>query len=296
MVASSSSRRRGRREQGAAVGLQALERGALTRYRAVFIDEAQDLGTNALKFAVSLADERFNDVLVVADAAQNVFRQQFNWKQAGIQAQGRTRILRGNYRNTREVLEFAYAFLISSQDDSEALDLEDESVVIPPEAAVRSGPIPTLIFCNPTELVHRAVAEGQRLLGARQTPKKLAMLAMGTREAIDLERELVAEQLEFFFVSDPRQKDNPDRMAEAEEPVVLSTVYSAKGMEFPNVVLCCTPCEGMDVEELRSAIYVGMTRATENLVVLVARDHMLGAELAAAAEGRAQIDGREFRS
>ncbi|MEJ7792406.1 MAG: 3'-5' exonuclease [Gaiellaceae bacterium] len=277
-------------EQRATLGVQALEHGALPRYRAVFVDEAQDLGPSALRFAVLLADERFNDVLVVADAAQNVFRQQFNWKQAGIQAQGRTRILRRNYRNTREIVEFAYAFLTwSSRGDSEALDLEDESVVIPPEAAVRSGPAPTLLFCEPDEVVRRAVAEAQRLLGARKTPKKLAILAMGNREAIDLERQLVAEKLEFFFVSDPRHKDNADRMAEAEEPIVLSTVYSAKGMEFPNVVLCCTPREGMEPEELRSAIYVGMTRATENLVVLAAKDHVLADELVAAAEDRARI-------
>lgn len=116
------------------------------------------------------------------------------------------------------------------------------------------------------------------------------MLTMGNRGAIDLERKLEAEKIEFFFVSDPREKDNPDRMAEAEQPVVLSTVYSAKGMEFPNVVLCCTPREGMHPEELRSAIYVGMTRATENLVVLAEKEHVFAADFAAAAEGRARID------
>jgi AAA domain/UvrD-like helicase C-terminal domain len=274
-------------EQRAAVGLTALDRGALPRYRGVFIDEAQDLGTNALRFAVSLADGRFNDVLVVADAAQNVFRRQFNWKQAGIHAQGRSRLLRRNYRNTREILEFAYAFLTSGQEDPAVVDLEDESALVPPEAALRSGPPPSLVFCDGSELVSRAVRNAVQLLEGRQTPKKLALLTIDRRETTGLRKELEKAKVEFFLVADNSSKD---RFAEVNEASVLATVYSAKGMEFPNVVLCCTPREGMDGEELRSAIYVGMTRATENLIVLVEKDHVFAPEFAAAAEGRARID------
>ncbi len=262
-------------EERAAAGLRALEQGALTRYRAVFVDEAQDFGTNALRFAVSLADERFNDVLVVADAAQNVFRRRFNWKQAGIQAQGRTRILRKNYRNTREILELAYSFLVPAGDGVEALDLEDENAIVPPEAALRSGSIPRVVLCDPRDLVVRAIEETKQLVTAKSAPKQLGLLTMGNQQAIDLARLLRSESIEYFFVSDPKHRTNRDRVASAEAPVILSTVYGAKGLEFPDVVVCCTPRDGQEPDALRSAIYVGMTRATERLVVVAEQNHAL---------------------
>jgi AAA domain/UvrD-like helicase C-terminal domain len=276
-------------EERAAVALEALKRGALGRYRAVFVDEAQDFGPNALRFAVSLADDRFNDVLIVADAAQNVFRQRFSWKDAGIQAQGRTKILRRNYRNTREILELAHAFLLPEGTEADVLDLDDEAVIVPPDAAVRQGPAPTLIYCDRAALVESAVEEAKRYTATRSAPKTLALLTIGNRQAIDLERRLRSERIPFFFVTDPQKDENKDKVAEALEPVILSTVYSAKGLEFPSVVLCCTPRENQTLDELRSTIYVGMTRATERLTVLAEPDHPLAAELRIAAEERGRI-------
>ena len=277
-------------EERAAVALEALRRGALTRYRAVFLDEAQDFGTNALRFAVSLADDRFDDVLVVADAAQNVFRRDFSWKQAGIQAQGRTRILRRNYRNTREILDFAHAVLTpptESVDDETPLDLEDENAIIPPEAALRSGHVPLVVFTG--DVVERAVQEAARLVHRRSPAKELAILYMGSKQGEELARCLERNGVEFFFVTNPKKRDNRDKTASAHEPVLLSTVHSAKGLDFPSVVLCCTPRGTEELETLRSAMYVGMTRATERLVVLAEEDHPLRSDLEAAASAHARL-------
>jgi superfamily I DNA/RNA helicase len=255
----------------------------------VFVDEAQDFGPKALRFAASLADERFNDVLIVADAAQNVFRQRFSWKEAGIQAQGRTRILRRNYRNTREILELAHGFLVPEGSEITAVDLEDETAIVPPEAAVRQGPLPTLVTCAGKQLIDTVIEEARRHLDERAGPKTLALLTMGNREAIDLERRLRREKISFFFATDPQRDANRDKIAEALEPVVLSTVYSAKGLEFPRVVLCGAPREGQPLDELRSTLYVGMTRATERLTVVVAKDNPLADDLRKAAEQRGRL-------
>jgi hypothetical protein len=276
-------------EERAAAALKALDRGSLARYRAVFVDEAQDFGPQALRFAVSLADERFNDVLIVADAAQNVFRQRFSWREAGVHAQGRTRILRRNYRNTREILELAHAFLMPEGADADPIDFEDETVIVPPEAALRQGQPPTVVYCDPQDLVTCAVEEVKRRSGERAAPKSIALLTMGNRQAIDLERRLRSENVPFFFVTDPQNDENKDKIAEALESIVVSTVYSAKGLEFPTVVLCCTPRENQTLDELRSTLYVGMTRATGRLTVIVEPDHPLAPDLRAAAEERGRI-------
>ena len=269
-------------EERARVGLKALGMGALPRYRAVFLDEAQDLGPNALRFVASLADDRFNDVLVVADAAQTVFRREFSWRQAGIQAQGRSKILRRNYRNTREILELAHGLLVPDGIDEASLDFEDEAAIIPPEAAMRTGAPATVVICKKVELIDQAMAEIIRLLPTRAGPKSLAVLTMTNHEGIELERRLRSAGIEHYFVTDPQKKQNRDRVADTTAPVILSTVYSAKGMEFPNVVLCCTPRPDQESEELRRLIYVGMTRASDRLVVFADAEHPLAADLEAA--------------
>jgi hypothetical protein len=276
----------------AEVAVKALEQGALTRYRAVFVDEAQDFGTNALIFARSLADTRYDDLLVVADAAQNIFRRKFSWKQAGINAQGRTRILRVNYRNTREVLELASGFLFASKTirADENPDLDDESAVVPPRSAARTGPEAIVTLTNHEDLVRALIAATESFVSGKSAPRRVALLYVGTRQGREIAKALDAAGVEYFWAADPDEKGNRDRIAETLAPVVLSTVASAKGLEFRSVVLSCTARdEDQDLDELRMTIYVGMTRATEQLAVFADESHPLAGDLRAAAEAKGRL-------
>lgn len=132
---------KGGTEPVARAALEAIRSRGGATYRAVMVDEAQDFDTEALAFCLELLeadDPDHQDVVIVADSAQNIFRKNFRWKDAGIKAQGRTRLLRVNYRNTREILEFAHAFLVSDPSITvdEAPDPEDSLTIIPAE----SGP------------------------------------------------------------------------------------------------------------------------------------------------------------
>lgn len=71
-------------------------------------------------------------------------RQPFSFKQLGIQAQGRTTILKLNYRNTEEILTLAYAFaqaVMLPTEDGE----EDAPRLVQPQSAGRRGAQPELI-------------------------------------------------------------------------------------------------------------------------------------------------------
>jgi hypothetical protein len=276
----------------AEVALQALAQGAGSRYHAILIDEAQDFGTSALKFALGLLEPGHGDVVIVADAAQNIFRRKFSWRQAGIQAQGRTRLLRKNYRNTREILEFASRFLLSSPTlrPEEVPDPEDENAVIPPEAAMRSGPRPTIhIVPDVRHEVEWTVARVREWLGRGVQQRSIGVLYPGSNDGgIDRSRAL-SDQLkragcETFWLSDPRDRYARDRLAEVRTPVILSTVHSAKGIEFPYVVLCGLWRDDGDAEVLRKLAYVGMTRATHHLAVVSRKGHPLAEDLRRAAE------------
>jgi superfamily I DNA/RNA helicase len=58
-----------------------------------------------------MVDPATNSLLLLYDDAQSIYQRragtQFSFKSLGIQAQGRTTILKINYRNTRQILQTA---------------------------------------------------------------------------------------------------------------------------------------------------------------------------------------------
>jgi hypothetical protein len=281
----------GQDDQGelvARTALSAVRSGRGPRYHGVFLDEAQDFGTTALQFVVALLAPGNEDLVIVADAAQNIFRRKFSWKQAGIQAQGRTRILKTNYRNTKEILEFAFRFLTGGTLQAEDVPgMDDESAVISPESAQRSGPSPELrLSPDPRATVRATVEKVKAWIRNDARPRSAAVLyasSNGPVAAAGLHEALRSEGLAVFWATDPGDKGAKMRLSAATEPVVLCTVHSAKGLEFPRVAMCEIGRDGDDAESARKVAYVGMTRATEELFVATEEGHPLAADLRSAA-------------
>lgn len=255
-------------------------------YRAVMVDEAQDLDTDALRFCAELArvDSRGDsELLVVADSAQNIFRRQFNWSDAGIKAQGRTSILRKNYRNTREILAFAHEFLTADGaiTTEEVPDLEDALTIITADAAERSGPRPALEVVPDIDAeIERVVSEVVRRYSPDLAARSIAVLMTDHSHCDRGERVvdgLRSHDLPVFWVTDPSERDNKSRTGIVDEPIVVSTVHSAKGLEFDTVIMCgFGRMDRSDAQRLlaeRRTVYVGFTRALDELVVVTTADN-----------------------
>lgn len=281
-------------------GLRRLSDGP--RYRAVMVDEAQDFDTRALEFCVELleaTDPDEQDLVIVADSAQNIFRRNFTWRQAGIRAQGRTRILRVNYRNTREILAFAHGFLAAdpSIEVDEAPDVEDAIAVIPAEAAERSGPEPTVVVVDDVDAeVAAVVAQVTGWFTPRLRARSIAVLMADGRTGGRAERivaGLEAAGIPTFWVTDPDRPAHKDEAGSADEVVVVSTIHSAKGLEFPRVVVCGFGGRELADEEARiterKQAYVGFTRAVDELAVVTTRDNVFAADLEHLASAGRQV-------
>ena len=281
--------------------LDAVQRTGRPRYRAVMIDEAQDFDTDALRFCVALLESpeadvadvvEEQDLLVVADSAQNIFRRDFRWKDAGIRAQGRTRLLRVNYRNTREILDFAHRFLTADPAISvdEVPDPEDELSIIPAESAERSGPVPVVALARDAADEVRLVVDAVRSRWSPgSTSRSIAVLhGDAQRDRAFDPRRLVAAlrgaSVPVFWVTDPQQRDNRDRAGSADEPVIVSTIQSAKGLEFPDVVVCGLGARDGDLTTARKLLYVGFTRAVDRLSVVAGADSPFRDDMVRAAQ------------
>ncbi len=90
-----------------------LEKGdGYVRYDAVIVDEAQDMSTNAFKLIRKIVPEGPNDLFIVGDGHQRIYRRQVVLKHADINIQGRRGCrLRINYRTTDEIRRFAVSLL-----------------------------------------------------------------------------------------------------------------------------------------------------------------------------------------
>jgi hypothetical protein len=235
------------------------------QYAALLIDEAHDLADDWLAAAVQMVDPATKSLLVLYDDAQSIYqksRRKLSFAKLGIEAQGRTEILRINYRNTTEVLALAMECAHGILHDGRPTSAEDMPLVIP-QSAGRSGPLPTFgrFEGGKQEAAHVAAAVAE-LVAQGRSPSDIAVLSR-MRRSLDG----VRTAIEAAGVACSPSK--VDRRAPPGPPgVKLTTLHSSKGLEFPVVFVVgldeLDSTNARKVEELR-LLYVGMTRATHQL-------------------------------
>ena len=164
-------------------------------------------------------------------------------------------------------------------------DPEDEHAVIPPESSTRSGPRPLLHVVEDLQAeITRVIERVNTWVVPTAQPRTLAVLYASSRDN-GMERARVlydglrAAGVRVFWLNDPHDRDARERLAGTSAPVILSTIHSAKGLEFPHVGLCGMWREGEDPEVNRKLVYVGMTRATNYLAVVTREGQPLVADL-----------------
>lgn len=111
-------------------------------YSAVLVDEVQDFTEAGMRLIGQIAGDGPNRLLLVGDGQQKIYKGGFSLKDLGIAIVGRSRILRNNYRNTKQILQAAYSMVRNAAYD----DLEDEEDIasVSPEFPKRLGPKPVL--------------------------------------------------------------------------------------------------------------------------------------------------------
>lgn len=102
--------------------------GRRPKYVSIIVDEGQDFSDNAYRLLRALAgEEHANDIFIVGDSHQRIYRNRPTLSKCGINVRGRSSILKINYRTTEEIRKYAFALLngISFDDLDEGTDLGD---------------------------------------------------------------------------------------------------------------------------------------------------------------------------
>lgn len=252
--------------------IRAVDSGTIPRaqYGAVLIDEGHDFEPDWLRLVAQMVDPATNALLLLYDDAQSIYakreRRRFSFASVGIEARGRTTILRLNYRNTYEVLAAAKAFA-SDLFDGDSSD-EDTPDAIPPESVGRHGPPPQLIRCASRAAEAETIAtliDDARNDGC--PPDQIAVLWRHWHHAESIAHALARRGIAFVSARDNRGKDH---LFDGEPSVKLVSMHSSKGLEFERVfipALDTMPGKHDDEAAEAKLLYVAMTRATERLTM-----------------------------
>ncbi len=243
------------------------------QYTALLVDEAHDFEDAWLQAAARMVNPATRSLLVLYDDVQSIYqkkRKRFNFASVGIEAVGRTSILKINYRNTAEVLalalQCAHSLLGERQGDGRGEGSAEDLQPVQPSTAGRRGPVPLLVVAGTEAEEAELVAE--RIARAHADGRPLADMAILARTRTLMpafERALARRRLPCLSMATRRLQ----RSDWATQSVKLLTLHSSKGLEFPCVFIAglqALPMRGEPLDEEVRLLYVGMTRATHELV------------------------------
>lgn len=249
--------------------IHGVERGQIPRaqYGAVLLDEGHDFEPEWLKLIAQMVHPDTNSLLVLYDDAQSINRRKsrlgFSFAEVGIQARGRTTILRLNYRNTVQIMAVACEFAKELLTAKEAE--EDGIPIVAPQTAGRQGPSPVLKRFATEESELGYIAEQAKALHlAGNAWRDMAVLVRYTRQGERAGRVLQAAgvPVDLSFAATKSQ------FQPTSDSVKVLSMIGSKGLEFPIVFLPCLdsmPASNQDVSAEAKLLYVAMTRAMNQL-------------------------------
>lgn len=253
--------------------IEAVENGQIPRsqYGAVMIDEGHDFEPEWLQLVVQMVDPESDSLLLLYDDAQSIYKTKnplnFSLSSIGVQARGRTTILKLNYRNTEEILHFAYQFAHRYLDRKTTDD--DNIPVIQPQSAGRHGPLPVVkIF----DSFNREANYISRIFYKLNVENDIPWADM----CITYRKNWMGKILysacreQKIPVQWLRNSNAKKRFKPAQPSVKIMTMHSSKGLEFPVVAVAGVGYMPTDTNNSildAKLLYVAMTRATEKLLI-----------------------------
>lgn len=268
------------------------------KWDSVLVDEAHTFSPKWFLCCVAaLKDPQNGDLMVVSDGNQSLYkRQKFTWKSVGINAQGRSKKLAQNYRNTQEILTAAWNVVKSSQNEETEEDITFPAVE--PSAALRHGPKPVLhLSPSKADTVEALIEQARLLCESGYAASDLAIIyrwkpgsPSNPRIEDTLFRDMIKRLndlgLSTYWITESNQtKQNYNVKTPG---VRIVTALSSLGLEFKVVLLlwveqfadCCyNDKDPLEAAMSRRQLYVAMTRAQDELHLFGSSDAQILKEL-----------------
>jgi superfamily I DNA/RNA helicase len=252
------------------------DKGDVLPYKAVIVDEAQDMGMQAFKLIRQMIpEERKNDIFIVGDAHQRIYRHKVVLGRCGVKIIGRGKKLRINYRTTDETRKWAVGLLKGVTFDDLDGGQDDQKGY----KSLLHGSVPEVHhFDTFEEEVNFIVQYLQKINTEVGSLKEVCMVARTNNLLKQYESFLKEKDIDIYFI---RRSESEDRMAPG---LRMATMHRVKGLEFDRVIIAgvndgIIPYEGAgsdssdpvvqresEIHE-RALLYVSATRAKKEVIV-----------------------------
>ena len=246
-----------------------------TKYKHVIVDEGQDLSANAYRLLRAVAgEEHENDLFIVGDAHQRIYKNKATLSKCGINVRGRSSILRINYRTTEEIRKAAFALLhgISFDDLDDDYDKGDKC------QSLTHGRAPEAhCYKNANEEFSAVLKEIRALIGSGVSAKNICVVARTHKLLDDYIAQFSSNGLRCYEI---RGNKADDRSLEG---IRVATMHRVKGLEFQYIFIVAANrrvlplasaidhTDAVSEEETLTAekclLYVALTRAQKGAYI-----------------------------
>jgi superfamily I DNA/RNA helicase len=202
---------------------QAILGAAAQNYEIVVIDEAQDFSANQLR-SIQHHLASASSLTLVVDTVQRLYPRGYTWAEAGIDARRASFYrLQHNHRNTIQIATFARGIISD-------LAIDDDGTLPDLTRATRNGPKPSVFqgrYLSQLDFAIEHIRSNVNL--AEETVAFLKPLGGGWFNFV--RTRLSREGLLYEEIT--RTREWPRNSTN----IVLSTMHSAKGLEFDHVII-----------------------------------------------------------
>jgi superfamily I DNA/RNA helicase len=253
------------------------EKGDVLPYKAVIVDEAQDMSAQAFKLIRQMipGGEQKNDLFIVGDAHQRIYRHKVVLGRCGIKITGRGRRLKINYRTTEENRRWAVNLLKGINFDDLDGGVDDQKGYKSLIHGIKPVVKTTNSFQEEIDFIVNYLDKIEQENGSLN---EICLVARTHDLLKQYEGAFKAKGKETYFIrrSEPEDRRKPG--------IRLATMHRVKGLEFERVVIAgvndgIVPLKGewlktndsvikseSDIHE-RALLYVAATRAKKEVVV-----------------------------
>lgn len=203
------------------------QKGDILPYRAVVVDETQDLFPEELRLIRQLVPEGPNDIFLVGDAHQRIYARPIVLSHCGINIRGRSSKLRINYRTTEEIRNWAVSVLTGLDID----DLDGGIDDLIGYTSLLHGIPPTIEQFSKFEEEQDYLTTAVRSLLLEEVPAETICVVSRSKRQL-------SEYMEAFAVADlPTFFLDRDTRDDAGDGVRFATMHRVKGLEFAHVLI-----------------------------------------------------------
>lgn len=198
-------------------------------YVSIVVDEGQDFGMGAFRLLRALAgDEHENDLFIVGDAHQRIYRNKVTLSKCGITVRGRSSQLRVNYRTTEEIRNWAMRVLKGIPVD----DLDGGLDKAKGYRSLSHGDAPIVeIFDSYGDEAAALIKHIQEKIEAGMEPMEICVIARTNKMLADYANALSDAGIRSYEIK--RSKTDDRHML----GVRLATMHRVKGLEFTCVFI-----------------------------------------------------------